>query len=96
MRITTIELAGTIEEGKHLPRAFARISRKLGDEYITVEYIAFSGAETNEATRAHKVRADDADDQWSAAEMLQWELDGHKGTNGDICDYFRLFEMLAD
>ena len=49
MRITTIELAGAIEEGKHLPRAFARISRKLGDDHITVEYIAFSGAEPNEA-----------------------------------------------
>ena len=96
MRITTIELAGTIEEGKRLPRAFARIGRKLGDDHITIEYIASSGAEADKATRARKVQADDADDQWSAAEALQWELDGHLGTNGDICDYFRLIEMFAD
>ena len=96
MRITSIELAGTIEEGKHLPRAFARIGRKPGDDYITIEYIAFSKAEADKATRVHKVQADDADDQWSAAEALQWELDGQPGTNGDICDYFRLIEMLAD
>ena len=92
MRITSIELAGTIEEGKHLPRAFARIGRKLGDDHITVEILTVSGT----ADRTHKVQADDADDQWSAAEALQWELDGHPGTNGDICDYYRLFEMLAD
>ena len=90
MRITSIELAGTIEEGRHLPRAFARIGRKLGDEHITVELL-IPGSE-----RTHHVGADDRDDQWSMAEILQHALDGYQGTNGDIDGYFRVVQMLGD
>ena len=90
MRITSIELAGTIKEGKHLPRAFARIGRKLGDDHITVELL------TPGNERTHHVQADDRDDQWSMAQILQHALDGHQGTNGDIDEYFRIVQMLGD
>ncbi len=75
MRITSIELAGTSDTKLHngspgLPRAFARISRKPGDEHITVELVA-PGLE-----RTHQVQADDADGQWSMDECLQESLDG--------------------
>ena len=96
VRITTIELAGTsktkLRDGTPgLPRAFAKMSRKLGDKYIHVEvFVADSG------DHGHFVQADDRDDQWSMAEILQHALDGYEGTNGDIDGYFRAIQMLAD
>jgi len=98
MRITSIELAGTIEEGKHLPRAFARISRKLSDDYISVvintTIITTAGAAAG--NRAHEVKADDSDDQWSMAKCLQEAMDGFEGTWTDIRTYMNAIEMLAD
>ena len=95
MQITSIELAGTsrikLRNGKPgLPRAFAKISRKNGDEYIKVELITQGGEHT------HKVAADDADDQFSMAEVLQEALDGCKGTNSMIHDYYRTIRWFAD
>ncbi len=94
MRITTIELAGTIEEGKHLPRAFARIGRKLGDDHITIEILTTAGGDAGD--RKYKAKADDSDDQWSMAEILQRALDGYIGTGTDIRAYMNAIEMLAD
>ena len=95
MRISSIELAGTSKMKLHdgtpgLPRAFAKISRKLGDEHIAVELLTPAG------DRTHQVQADDRDDQWSMAEILQHALDGYVGTNGDIDGYFRTIRMLGD
>ena len=95
MRVTSIELAGTsdmkLRDGSPgLPRAFARISRKPGDGHITVELLA-PGCE-----RTHQVQADDADDQWSMAQILQHALDGHEGTNTDIDAYYRELRRFAD
>ena len=90
MNITSINLAGTIEEGRHMPRAFARLSRSITDEHIDVELLTPSGECTNH------IVANDRDDQWSMAETLQHTLDGHQGTNGDIDGYFRIIQMLAD
>ena len=95
MRITSIELAGTsrttLGDGTSgLPRAFARLSRKMGDEHITVELV------TPHGERTHQVQADDADDQRSMAQILQHALDGHIGINGDIDEYFRAIQMLGD
>ncbi len=95
MRITRIELAGTPKTTLHdgsdgLARAFAAISRKAGDEHVTVELLIPGGQ------RTHHVQADDADDQWSMAECLQETLDGFTGTNTDVREYFRTIQMLAD
>ena len=95
MRITRIELAGTsdtkLRDGSPgLARAFARISRKAGDEHITVELLMPSGE------RTHHVQADDADDLWSMADCLQYHLDGCKGTNSDIDEYYRELRRFAD
>jgi len=95
MRITSIELVGTSDTKLHdgspgLARAFAKISRKPGDKHITVELLA-PGCE-----RTHQVQADDADDQWSMAQILQHALDGYQGTNSDVDGYFRTIQMLAD
>jgi len=95
MRITNIELVGNSDTTLHdgspgLARAFARIRRKAGDEYITVEFLMPGGE------RTHHVQADDADDQWSMAECLQETLDGYRGTNSDIDEYYRELRRFAD
>ena len=95
MRIASVELAGTSDTKLHdsspgLARAFAKISRKAGDEHITVELL-FPGGE-----RTHHVGADCNDDQWSMAQCLQETLDGHRGTNSDVHDYFREIQRFAD
>ena len=95
MRITSIELAGTSDTALHdgapgLPRAFARISRKAGDDYITVELLMPSG------DRTHHVQADCEEDIFSMAECLQFHLDGCKGTNSMIHEYYRELLRLSD
>jgi len=95
MRITSIELAGTSKTTLHdgragLPGAFARISRAQGDDHITVELL------TPGNERTHRVQADDRDDQWSMAEILQHALDDYEGSNSEIHDYLRTIEYLAD
>ena len=90
MRITSIELAGSIENGKHLPRAFARIGRKLGSDFIEVTILLPGGEKT------HHVDASCDEDLWSMAECLQAHLDGCKGTNSMIHDYYRELQRFAD
>ncbi len=97
MRIRSIELAGeskmTLSDGTPgLPRAFARVSRKGGDDHITVEILAHD----REKCRTHHVQANCEEDLWSMAECLQFQLDGFKGTNSDIDDYCRLLRQLSD
>ena len=90
MRITSMELAGTIEQGKRLPRAFARISRCPGDGHIEVTLL-MAGAE-----KTHIVDADDEDDLRSMAKCLQEQLDGCRGSRSDTMDYFRALQHFAD
>jgi len=95
MRITAIELAGssktTLRDGSPgLARAFARISRRTGDEYITVELLTHAGE------RTHHVQADGEDDRFSMAQILQHAVDGYEGTNSEVHDYLRALQYLAD
>jgi len=90
MRITSIELAGSIESGKTLPMAFARIHRALDSEQIEVT-ILIPGGE-----RTHHVQADCDEDLWSMAECLQDHLDGCRGTNSMIHEYYRELQRFAD
>ena len=92
MRITSIELAGEVEKGKgqNVPRDFAKIGRKPDNAQIEVTILT-AGSE-----RTHHVQADCEEDVWSMAECLQYQLDGHKGTNSMIHEYFRLLQHFAD
>ncbi len=95
MRIASIELAGSsntkLRDGSPgLARAFAKISRKQGDEYITVELLIPGGE------RTHHVQADCDEDLWSMAECLQEHLDDCRGTNSMIHDYYRELQRFAD
>ena len=91
MRITSIELAGSVERGKRLPRAFAKISRTMDDEYIEVTVIR-----PNCGDRKHMVLADCEEDIRSMAGCLQRTLDGYDGTNSEIEACVRLLQHFAD
>lgn len=91
MRITSMELAGApTRDGKGVPGAFARIGCKLGDEFIEVVII------TPEGERTHRVRRDCEEDLWSMAQCLQHHLDGCRGTNSMIHDYYRELQRFAE
>ena len=92
MRITSIEFAGTIEKGQKLPRAFAKVTRKLGSDHIEVTILTPDQPDG----RVHHVQADCDEDLWSMAECLQYHLDGHRGTNSMIHDYLRELQRFAD
>ena len=91
MRITSIELAGSIEKGKRLPRAFAKISRTADDEYIEVTILR-----PNCPDRQHTVQADCEEDIRQAASCLHLVLAGYDGTNSEIEEYVRVLQYLAD
>ena len=83
MQITRIDFAG--ESG-----AFAIVSRKQDSDSIFVQIL------TPEDEKVHYVSANDLDDQYSMAECLQETLDGCRGTNSMIHDYFREIQRLGD
>ena len=91
MKVTSIELAGErTGDGKGMPRAFAKIGRKPGSDQIEVTIL------TPGSERTHHVQADCEEDIRSMAECLQYQLDGHKGTNSMIHDYYRELQRFAD
>ena len=94
MKITSIELAGKIEEGNHLPETFVHLSRKLGAKNIVIKTItpdvATDGIQTHEVPIASEDRMADM------AERLQYLLDGLHGTRGRINDYYKILELLTD
>ncbi len=46
--------------------------------------------------REHHVQPDCEEDLWSMAERLQHHLEGSRGTNRDINDYYRELLRLSD
>ena len=91
MKIASITLEGATDRRTSLPVAFATIRRARGSEYIEVTIDWPSGH-----SRKHLVAADDRDDQYSMAEGLQETLEGCRGTNSMVHDYFREIERFAD
>ena len=91
MKIASITLEGTTDRKTGMPVAFATIRRAKDSEYIEVTIDWPSGQ-----TRKHLVAADDRDDLWSMAEGLQQTLDGHKGTNSMVHEYFQELQRFAD
>ena len=89
MRITKIELAGRLNKNS-LPEYFATLHRVPGNDTITVTIIG----PDNE--REHIVAADSPEDVFSMAECLQYHLDGCKGTNSMVHDYYRILENFID
>ena len=93
MRITRIDLAGENNN-------FAILTRKIDSKHIDVEILLACQNDNGEpegyGQRFHHVQADDRDDMWSMAEILQHALDGHRGTSGDIDDYYQAVQRLGN
>ena len=89
MHIIEMKLAGHMNKGD-VPKFFAIIHRVPGNEYITVKLISADGE------REHLVEANNPDDVFSMAECLQYHLDGCKGTNSMVHDYYRILENFTD
>ncbi len=89
MRITEMKLAGRLNKN-NLPEYFATIHRVPGNDYITVKLISADGE------REHMVEANNPDNVYSMAECLQYHLDGCKGTNSMVHDYYRILENFID
>ena len=89
MRITEMKLAGRLNK-QNLPEYFATLHRTPGNDYLTVTIIG------PDAEREHIVEADNPEDVYSMAECLQFHLDGCKGTNSMVYDYYRILENFTD
>jgi len=91
MKIYEMKLGGTIDKKTGLPIAFATIHRVPGSDTMTVTISQPDGS-----NREHVVEVDNPEDVFSMAECLQYHLDGCKGTNSMIHDYYRILENFTD
>lgn len=89
MKIFEMKLAAVTTKG-NVPKHFATLHRTPGNPYITVTIISAA------SQREHLVEADNPEDVFSMAECLQYHLDGHKGTNSMVHDYYRLLQQFTD
>ena len=71
---------------------FATVTRLPGSPMITIEVLT----QDIPNGRIHHVQPDCEEDIWSMAECLQETLDGVRGTNSMIHDYFRELQRFAD
>ena len=85
MQITRIDIQGT-------PGNYATITRRPGSETIEVTILTPDQPDG----RVHQVQADCDEDIQSMAECLQYHLDGYRGTNSDIHDYYATLQRFAD
>ena len=90
MRITRIDIEGTPGSGNY---ATIERQRASGDsDYIHVALVTRGNPDGFD----HYVMADCDEDIWSMAECMQIALDGERGTNSMIHDYYRELQRFAD
>ena len=85
MRITRIDFEGR-------PGNYATAVRKQSSDHVEVTILA---PDTPNGQQ-HHILADCQEDLFSMAECLQERLEGHRGTNSDIHDYYRELMRLGD
>ncbi len=85
MRITRIDIEGR-------PGYDAAAVRRRGADQIEVTILT----PDNPNGRKHHVQADCQEDIFSMAECVQYHLDGNRGTNSMIHDYYRELLRLSD
>ena len=89
MRVIEMKLAGQLNKN-NLPQYFATIHRVPGNDTMTVTIIGPNHE------KEHIVEIDCQEDVFSMAECLQYHLDGCKGTNSMVHDYYRLLQNFID
>jgi len=83
MRITRIDLEGQLG-------AYATLERRMGSQFIEVEIL------TPGIEKKHFVNADDRHDQMSMAQCLQETLNGVRGSQSAINEYYLEIKRLGD
>ena len=92
MKVKTITLEGETKYIATISLGTSPEEVQSTDIYIIVEIRDAEG----ELVNMHLVSRDDRDDQFSMCECMQYILDGCKGTNSMIHDYFRIIQMFAN
>lgn len=90
MKIYEMKLAGQIDRKTGTPIAFATVHRVPGSDTMTVTLSQPSG------DREHIVEVNSPEDVFSMAQCLQYHLDGCKGTNSMVHEYYRILEYFTD
>lgn len=85
MRITRIDFEG--QPGNYATAVRQRSSDRIEVTILTPE---------NPDGHQHHVQADCEEDIFSMAECVQYHLDGNRGTNSMIHDYYRELLRLSD
>jgi hypothetical protein len=89
MQITKIELAGRPSKQTGVPICFATILAVPGRTVFNVILCMPDGGE-----RTHLVDATCREDIFSMAQCLHFQLEGRKGSNSEIHDYYRLLQYF--
>ena len=94
MNISRIELFGNIDKKTGLPICFATVYSRPGKGYFTVTITTPDNITEDQSARDHAVDATCQEDIFSMAQCLQFHLDGYKGSNSEVHDYFRLLQYF--
>ena len=96
MRITRIDFEGRHEINGQAGHWYATAQRRDGMHNGPDIVLVTIFAPQMPNGREHHVDADSKDDLWSMAECLQYHLDGCRGTNSMIHDYYRELLRLSN
>ena len=86
MKITRIDFVG----GDEKAMTFVTVTRRIGSATVTASIL------TPEEHLELSAKAGDRNDLFALATCVQTVLDGARGTNSMIHDYFRAIEQMAD
>jgi len=89
MRTTRIDIEG--RRGR-----YATVSRREGARVIEITVLAPDRPGPLGDGETFQADATNEDSQRYAAALLQKRLDGYQGTAGDVADYLRVIQALAD
>ena len=89
MRTISLELGGTTGR-------IAKIDRMDDDQVIRIRVELITPTQHPRYGEVLTARADRERDIWSMAHRLQEHLDGQRGANSEIDDYFRELQRFAD
>jgi len=92
MKITEIMLHGKMDPKTNRPIATATIEPSREGDYIIVSID--TGTPLTQDIKEHKVETNNPDDMFSMAECLHFQLEGRKGSNSEIHDYYRLLQYF--
>ena len=91
MKLTRIDFEGTKNGQYRNATAIRKKATKKTEAYILVTLMA-----PNQKEREHWVNAECEEDIFSMADCLQCFLDGYRGSNSEIHDYYNELLKLSD